>query len=332
MKISQLKKLIKNKCHENEWFSLSNIWKKDKKNILCIGVYTSDLATFSSYYQGHIEMDFQGKVLGVFEGRGQKEYTKMSSLVGKQIDLNSFEKDYDKIIKNKAVGVESCEYLGFIDEKGVHIINNTNIDKFPLAETYEGNQEQIETHGNWHLVGEWKNFIKKYRKQIKSSNIHNDCSTNLHTIFKINGFTVDVKLSCFFRYQCKIRIFSNKERTDNYMKGSVIELIDSEITQFDAVMEELKNNKLSAITKAKILSYFSGVKYVSFTTDKDEVVADIRFDGYRGRPNGKYKFNFDFKKKVITCASSQSKAFIPKTLVELNKEIKIMEKNGYFFV
>jgi hypothetical protein len=334
MKIVELKELVKKKLKTDEIgsISLSNIWKKPRRNILCLGVYGNKSLWSSSSYVCHLEMDFNGVVVSVLNARSDAEFKPLAHLIGKKIDLNSFEKDYQKIIKSRPVGVESCDYLGFINENGVHVFNHKNIDSFPLTEKYESNNERKEKHRNWEYVAEWKRFVKKYRKNIISSTIHNNGITYFKTYLKINGYSVSLELKSFFDYEVSIRIFSKKENKTNYNQSEVIELVGEEIAQFDSVMQELTSNNLSNLTKARILSNFSGVKHVSFSENNNAVVAEIGFDGERGRPKGKYEFQFDFKNNQIACSNVMSKKFIPQTIVELNQKIKLLEKNNYFFV
>lgn len=292
-----------------------NLYKKSKQNRLVLMVTKSHYMSMTYYC--HIELDFKGKIVAV-KDEYHKDVAKVAKLskqlLGKVVDLNTFEHEYEKEIHSRAVGVESSDILGRIDESGkVIIYNRKNAHKLALREQYVA-RDKMENHGNYPDAQRFQHFINKYRHQLNSFSIHKDSITYYRYNFTIGGLSVGVTLEEFFNYKLSVRV---------YGMGTCLELKGSEIDQLPEVIEQFTKKRLSPLNKVKIITRAKGISYGEYLEVGNVIKATLRFDGWRGRPKGKYTFEFDMKNKTVNCPQGgRSKKFIPQILGQFQKQLK----------
>lgn len=319
MKYSQLKTIL-TKTNSNDYRSLSNLYKEKNKARICLAVYESKGFSFKSYYFLHLEMDYAGKILEIKDDyqKDLKKISKYKKLIGKKLDFNSFKWDYQKIVHNRPVGVESSTTVGTIDDKGKFVLyNSKNVDKINFPRKYRTNGDKLADYGGYESSQEFLNFYKEYKNQVKSFSIYNDGITYYRVGFKIQGFDVSMELQQFFNYSLKVKLYHPK-------KGCLV-LKDEEVTNFSQVLKEFKTGNLSNETIVKMITEGYGVSYCNFVSlDPQRIQAEVKFNGYDKRPKGKYQFVFDLKNKQVVCLNGQkSIKFIPKQVQKYQEALSL---------
>jgi hypothetical protein len=311
--INELKDIVRRKIND-EYAYFSNLWKNKNEQSVCIGIYSSGNDITKGYYKAHVVMNYSGEIIRIKDRYGDCE--ELSFLLNKKIDLNSFEYDYEKVIKDRPVGVESSNILGTINSKGnVKIYAKRDVANIRFSETYKTNNLQgFSYYGNYHLVDIFKNIVKNYENRIEDFSIHNDGITYYNVFFKIKDFHIYVTLSQFFKYELEVKIFKNQDPI-------LLKLTDELCSNLKNILRELKSNKLSNKTKSMILltREYQVDNFYMTNGNQDNLDFNVSVSDL----NTTYKFHFDYSKNKITCSNiGRSKKKIPKIVKHLNEEMR----------
>ena len=312
--IKELKEIIRNKLND-KYAYLSNLWKNKNEQSVCIGIYSSGNDITKGYYQSHIVMDYNGRIIRVQDRYGNSN--ELSLLLNKNLDLNSFEHDYEKVIKDRPVGVESSNILGTINSRGrVKIYAKRDVANIKFSETYKTNNLQgFSYYGNYFLVDLFKNLVKKYENRIEDFSIHNDGITYYNIYFKIKEYHIYITLSQFFKYELQVKIFKNQDPI-------LLKLTDGLCSNLDKLLKEIVSNKLSNKTKSMIL-LTREYEVDDFYLSNEDNPENLEFNVSVSDLSTTYKFNFNYRKNKITCLNiGRSKKKIPKIVKHLNEEMR----------
>lgn len=203
MTIKELKSKLPERCY------LSDIWKREEENYLRFSIYDcSSFSSFRSYYRCHLELDYSGKILAVKNEHDSKPDLSKSfkHLIGKKIDLNSFEWYFEKEVKDSPSNmIDDTQIVGRIDRGRCVLFTKKNAHRLQglIRSNFRSNNDEMKPYKEYRYAKWFTAFLKKHRNKLKRFRITDGGGTKFNYTFKIKGIKVELELWQFFNYHLK---------------------------------------------------------------------------------------------------------------------------------